>query len=682
MNSTGEPFGSRPPTLSALILTRNRLALLQQVVAALEVQLSPEDEICVLDTGSQDGTRDWLTSKAQAAGTGSPAWLVELAEPAHLDFAGARNALVRLARGTVVAFLDDDCIPEPGWAAALRCAFDQDGDLVAAGGLALPGPQLRFPPWWQQELNWTVGLSGPDLIAGKPGIAPSTSNLAIRRSFALVSRFGETDQRFDSTAAGGAYRGMREDAQWWLSARWQGARLLVLPECTVRHHIPQERLAYNYIMHRAELDGRADWRRRGSLPLWNRAVSDVSAIFLRQLTLRARPSDHVWGRRQRGLLDEAQQAPSAADPVRSWKKAVAWAMAHRIRQRAVAALGMLAALGRKPWESLPHEGDVAVLAPGFVGDTILLQPALRALAEALHSHSRKVWVWVKWPELLGAMPDNVRVLGPAVPSGEEFRSLLACCRVAVPYYPGGDRALWKQVAGRAVTFDWDVGFGRQSDAYRAGHRIAKDPKLHEVENLSRLLRMLLPPGTPWPELKTWKLVPQPQTAKVDSSEAPPSILLFPHTGHRFKDWPESNWMELADRLARERGGNVLMVPGPGRRFPEASELPEARCWSVARTPDSMQALVNLIARCALVVSGCTGPKHIAHALGRPTVTIYGRTEPCRWGGYFSSDQHTTVLSPGHDLTDDELLGLPEDHVISLVSVEDVWNALPMKFSPS
>ena len=53
-----------PNSIAAVVLTRNRLALLQRCMAALRAQTRPLDAIIVVDNGSTDGTREWLAGES------------------------------------------------------------------------------------------------------------------------------------------------------------------------------------------------------------------------------------------------------------------------------------------------------------------------------------------------------------------------------------------------------------------------------------------------------------------------------------------------------------------------------------------------------------------------------------------------------------------------------------------
>ena len=61
----------------------------------------------------------------------------------------ARNRGVELARAPILAFTDADCLPEPGWAAAILARFAADPGLAILGGevrVAIATPGGRPPP--------------------------------------------------------------------------------------------------------------------------------------------------------------------------------------------------------------------------------------------------------------------------------------------------------------------------------------------------------------------------------------------------------------------------------------------------------------------------------------------------------------------------------------------------------
>jgi heptosyltransferase I len=102
-----------------------------------------------------------------------------------------------------------------------------------------------------------------------------------------------------------------------------------------------------------------------------------------------------------------------------------------------------------------------------------------------------------------------------------------------------------------------------------------------------------------------------------------------------KDWPAERYPALIERLTTELGCRVVVVGGrtdrEGRaaallgRFP-SRDLLDLREWDLRR-------LVYLLHRADVVVTPDTGPLHVAVALGTPTVSLMGYTNPKRVGPY-------------------------------------------------
>jgi heptosyltransferase-1 len=77
---------------------------------------------------------------------------------------------------------------------------------------------------------------------------------------------------------------------------------------------------------------------------------------------------------------------------------------------------------------------------------------------------------------------------------------------------------------------------------------------------------------------------------------------------------------------------VVVNAGPGEE-PLAEAIAKATgCKSTSLSP-SIERLIALTRRIAICIAGDTGPLHLACALGRPVVGIYGPTDPSRNGPY-------------------------------------------------
>lgn len=71
---------------------------------------------------------------------------------------GGRNTAISMARGDVIAFLDDDAVADPDWLKYLGGCY-ADPAVLAAGGMTLPNWQTRRPKWFPEEFDWTVGCT-------------------------------------------------------------------------------------------------------------------------------------------------------------------------------------------------------------------------------------------------------------------------------------------------------------------------------------------------------------------------------------------------------------------------------------------------------------------------------------------------------------------------------------------
>src|SRR5436190_24253441 len=95
-------------SLSVITLTRDRLAKVMRLVERLLPQLDPDDELLLIDTGSADGTREHFARFKNPM-------LRLLPWDGEGSWAEMRNFGAAQARGAMIAFLDDDCLPEPDW---------------------------------------------------------------------------------------------------------------------------------------------------------------------------------------------------------------------------------------------------------------------------------------------------------------------------------------------------------------------------------------------------------------------------------------------------------------------------------------------------------------------------------------------------------------------------------------
>ena len=118
---------------------------------------------------------------------------------------------------------------------------------------------------------------------------------------------------------------------------------------------------------------------------------------------------------------------------------------------------------------------------------------------------------------------------------------------------------------------------------------------------------------------------------LSSSGSPPAALLNPGAGWGAKRWPVERYAAVARGLTG-RGLRVLVNAGPGEE-PLANAIVEDAGGYAAALTMSLDQLIALTRRVSLLIAGDTGPLHLACALGRPVVGIYGPTDPSRNGPY-------------------------------------------------
>jgi ADP-heptose:LPS heptosyltransferase len=114
-------------------------------------------------------------------------------------------------------------------------------------------------------------------------------------------------------------------------------------------------------------------------------------------------------------------------------------------------------------------------------------------------------------------------------------------------------------------------------------------------------------------------------------------LLNPSAAWPNKRWPAERYGEVATFLREIRGIPSLVLWGPGEQD-LAREVVRASSGAAVEAPATrIVDLLDLSRAAALVVSGDTGPLHIAAATGTPTVAIFGPTDPGRNGPWSPDD---------------------------------------------
>ncbi|MEX2194888.1 MAG: glycosyltransferase [Thermoleophilaceae bacterium] len=184
------------PEATAVVATRNRATRLRALLDSLAAQEGVRHEVVVVDDGSTDDTPEVV---AEAARRGH---VRTVRHPAPTGPATARNAGWRAGRAPLVVFVDDDCVADPGWLAAMVAAHRAAPDAVIQGRTE-PHPA---------EVHKHSAFSRSMLVDG-PNNWFQTCNIAYPRE--LLERLGGFDETFRHPA------GEDTDLAW--RAKRQGA---------------------------------------------------------------------------------------------------------------------------------------------------------------------------------------------------------------------------------------------------------------------------------------------------------------------------------------------------------------------------------------------------------------------------------------------------------------------------
>lgn len=259
-----------------------------------------------------------------------------------------------------------------------------------------------------------------------------------------------------------------------------------------------------------------------------------------------------------------------------------------------------------------------------IGDVILTTPALRALRKRFPEARLDILVEPPGAEALRGLPwlDGVLVYDARGPL-EAFS--------------------WAKSI-RAREYDWVIDLmGNPRTAMitamsgarlKAGpghvfHRWAYGVKLPQSTETcyaaEEKIRMLAPLGVP----ATDDVLPRLALAERDL--AGNVVALAPASRKRTRRWPADKYAALGRLLREKLGCELLVLWGPGER-PLAEEVARGAGEGARVSPETktLADAARLLASCRLLVTNCSGTKHLAVAHGVPTVTVHSSSDPKAW----------------------------------------------------
>ena len=293
--------------------------------------------------------------------------------------------------------------------------------------------------------------------------------------------------------------------------------------------------------------------------------------------------------------------------------------------------------------NLPRVERLVLRAPNWLGDAVLALPAMAAVRTAFPESEITVaappGIAALFREHTIARPDHVLDL-----EGKPKDVTAALRRSgfdASLLFPNSFRTAW-QARRAGIPHRW--GYGTAFRGWLLTRVSTKPPRgqaRHQAEYYRELVRGL---DIPCDDSLAAPRV-QPSAASAEraalllrqrglSIDEPFAALLPGAAYGQAKQWPPDRMAEVAARLVRERGWNCLVLGAahdqPGARAIE-SWLREHAPAEAGRVTDlvgrtSLGALAGVLNRASVVVSNDSGGMHLAAALGRQVVAIFGPTD--------------------------------------------------------
>lgn len=296
---------------------------------------------------------------------------------------------------------------------------------------------------------------------------------------------------------------------------------------------------------------------------------------------------------------------------------------------------------------------ILVSNPDTIGDVVLRQPLLRALQEAGHTLMLLVRPLVEPIAPMVAPGASVRTIGidayhPYLEAGddllagvvEEARRFAPDIVVAAPFQWTAveERLAAELTDARVVAFagrryvDPRVG-PRAGPGLRTDVRVEAEEETPELEKNARLAAAVLgrEVSLPLPSIEATPEALAAADAELEARGLGPGTFWAACVGESastaVRNWPLDRWSRTLAAWSKEHGRRFLLIGQAGER--EASERVRAGMGEGAAAGwhgsehASLPTLVGLLARSAGYVGRDTGPMHLAAALGKPVLAVFG-----------------------------------------------------------
>lgn len=239
--------------LSIIICTYNREDCILDALLSLKDQTMPESdyEIVLIDNNSNDTTptlcRNFVITNPQLN--------IQYIHEAQQGLSFARNTGIERAKGSIIAFLDDDAIAAKDYCQNLVDFFNATPQAMVVGGRIFPKFETEQPSWMPRELTplySTLDL-GNEVREFKQRTYPIGANMAFRNYvFQECGTFNTVLGRVGKNLLGG------EEKDMFFRIRSKKMRVFYLPNAWIFHIIPTARTTKDFIKRQAIGSGQSE----------------------------------------------------------------------------------------------------------------------------------------------------------------------------------------------------------------------------------------------------------------------------------------------------------------------------------------------------------------------------------------------------------------------------------------
>ena len=332
---------------------------------------------------------------------------------------------------------------------------------------------------------------------------------------------------------------------------------------------------------------------------------------------------------------------------------------------------------------------ILAIALRYIGDTLLMTPALQALRETFPAAEVHALVPTGTNAMLVGHPAVDRILhfDHASSVWDQARLIHALRRAGYDLaidFTDADRPAWMTyLSGAPLRLGYDGGRFRHRFLYNV-RVTAPAGSLHQVDRQLALVgktrQMAQCENAILVLSETERKTAQRRLAECGVTF--PFVLFHPGARRWYKSWPPEFFSALGDQIVRELGVAVVLVGGAS----DAETLARIRTGMVHPTVDlssplDLRAMAGVMQRASVCVVNDSAPMHIAAAVGTPVVALFGLTDPAVWGPRGTDHcvlRRACACSPyGHRRECDQ----GATRCMRQISVGDVLNAVRARVTP-